>query len=320
MAKLPSFQFYPGDWMKDPDLRRCTPIARGVYIDVLCLMHENTWRGILTTPVESAQNAGRYAKMARILCKAETDLALQTMHGFCKNWRVEDLANCIAGIDKRTAIKAINELINNNVIKTLSDGTMYNSRMIRDELTRLERADSGAKGGMLRQSGIKQNPSKSQAKAKQKGGSSSSSSSSNLSWLVGWFDKTIKPLYPAREGSNPWKPAMQACSARIAEGHSKETLLDGVTRYAAFCNATGKTGTAYVQQAKTFFGTSLNFLEPWTYTATQQARQSVKFPDRGNCPAWTAFAADYGIKPKRAELQVDFERRVRNLVSEKLAN
>lgn len=39
--KRPSFQFYPADWMSDLKLRRCTPAARGVWVDVLCAFHDS---------------------------------------------------------------------------------------------------------------------------------------------------------------------------------------------------------------------------------------------------------------------------------------
>lgn len=48
-SKLPSFQFYPGDWMKDPALAICSAGARGVWMDVLCLMFESPERGYLLT-------------------------------------------------------------------------------------------------------------------------------------------------------------------------------------------------------------------------------------------------------------------------------
>lgn len=47
MAKLPSFQFYPGDWMKDPALRSVSAGARGLWMDLLCLMFECPVRGVL---------------------------------------------------------------------------------------------------------------------------------------------------------------------------------------------------------------------------------------------------------------------------------
>lgn len=46
--KLPAFQFYPGDWMKDPSVRSLSLEARGLWIDLICLMFEAEPRGYLT--------------------------------------------------------------------------------------------------------------------------------------------------------------------------------------------------------------------------------------------------------------------------------
>lgn len=37
----PSFQFYPGDWRKNANLNRCSHAARGVWVDVLCVLHDS---------------------------------------------------------------------------------------------------------------------------------------------------------------------------------------------------------------------------------------------------------------------------------------
>ena len=41
MGKSPAFQFYPGDWIKDPALRACTVSARGIWFDMICFMHQS---------------------------------------------------------------------------------------------------------------------------------------------------------------------------------------------------------------------------------------------------------------------------------------
>lgn len=46
--KPPAFQFYPGDWMKDPSLSMCSPMTRGIWMDVLCAMWESPARGELS--------------------------------------------------------------------------------------------------------------------------------------------------------------------------------------------------------------------------------------------------------------------------------
>lgn len=76
------------------------------------------------------------------------------------------------------------------------------------------------------------------------------------------FDE-IRQAYPKRGGGQKWGDAERAYKARLSEGETHETILDGVYRYARFIDATGKTGTEYVQMAATFLGRNKGFLEPW---------------------------------------------------------
>lgn len=50
--KAPAFQFYTGDWLKDPQLSMCSPSTRGVWMDLLCAMHELGRCGQVTGTVE----------------------------------------------------------------------------------------------------------------------------------------------------------------------------------------------------------------------------------------------------------------------------
>lgn len=43
----PWFKFYPSDWRDDPALRMCSMAARGLWIDMIALMHEATPYGHL---------------------------------------------------------------------------------------------------------------------------------------------------------------------------------------------------------------------------------------------------------------------------------
>ncbi len=139
--KLPSFQFYPGDWLKDPALRACSPAARGVWIDMLCLMHESQNRGVL--------RANFRAISIKILSKS--------------------IAGCTP--------KLIRELIENGVVRVArKDGALYSKRLIRDELHRRHKSINGRKGGKQTRSKPEANP-----QAKKGSSSSSSSSSSKRS-------------------------------------------------------------------------------------------------------------------------------------------
>lgn len=73
----------------------------------------------------------------------------------------------------------------------------------------------------------------------------------------------IRAAYPKRSGGERLRDARRAYEARLREGATFDMILDGVRRYAAFCEADGKIGTPYVQQLATFLGTNRGYLMPW---------------------------------------------------------
>jgi hypothetical protein len=76
--------------------------------------------------------------------------------------------------------------------------------------------------------------------------------------------------YPQRPG-NSKADAFKAWKARLAAGVTVEQLADGVQRYAAYCDATDKTGTEYVKLAATFFGPGDHYLADWTVVEAKPA-------------------------------------------------
>lgn len=103
MAKLPSFQFYPGDWMKDPNLRRCSAAARGIWIDMLCLMFECEERGVLSAGGEP--------------------------------WTDQEVIGAITG-DQTTTLLCVTELLSKGVAHRNQSGAIFSKRMVRDEQSR----------------------------------------------------------------------------------------------------------------------------------------------------------------------------------------
>lgn len=125
--------------------------------------------------------------------------------------------------------------------------------------------------------------------------------------------------YPARNGSNPKWKAQQCWRARIKEARAKDRLLardemdkmlHGAKRYAAWCEATGKTGTEMVMQATRFLGTSREFLNTWAIPAPEP--EVIKLP-RDN-DELVKFAAERGIETRPGENWWDFRRRVEDAI------
>jgi hypothetical protein len=90
------------------------------------------------------------------------------------------------------------------------------------------------------------------------------------------FD-AVWAVYPKRAGGNPKRDAYLAWRARLRSGAPVEVLHAGLVRYAAFCDAEGKTGSQYVMQGRTFFGPSDHYLETWE--SSGKAAPAMKIVD-----------------------------------------
>lgn len=69
--------------------------------------------------------------------------------------------------------------------------------------------------------------------------------------------------YPRRPDNNK-ATAFRAYSARLKNGADPAEILAGVKRYAAYCEAEGRTGTGFVKQAATFFGPDEHYKSDFT--------------------------------------------------------
>lgn len=112
--KLPAFQFYTGDWMKDANLRRCTHAAKGVWIDILCLMFDSEERGVLV----SRRRA----------------------------WDDDEIVLAVGG-DSAVVRAGLEELTSKGVAARRKDGALYSKRMVDDEDKRRKDRVNGSKGG-----------------------------------------------------------------------------------------------------------------------------------------------------------------------------
>jgi len=150
--KRPSFQFYPSDWLRDTGLRTCSVGARGLWMDMICFMHEGTPYGVL--------KVGSKVILPSNLASM-VGATLQDVEGW------------------------LEELESVHVFDRDENGAIMSRRMIRDENTRELRAAGGKLGGnpalkqgkVNLQSNLKDNL-KSEAKVKQNPTPSSSSASS----------------------------------------------------------------------------------------------------------------------------------------------
>lgn len=111
--KRPAFQFYPGDWQRDAALRACSVGARGLWIEMMCVMHQADPYGYLVLngkPIEAGQ-------LARMVGATEKEVT---------RWMAELLSAGVPRVD---------------------DTGVFSKRMVKDEHLRNVRGSGGILGG-----------------------------------------------------------------------------------------------------------------------------------------------------------------------------
>jgi len=151
--KRPSFQFYPSDWLRDTALRTCSEGARGIWIDMICYMHEGSPYGYM-----------------KVKDKVILPATLARM----------------VGCPVDTIDEYLSELVESGVVQVDDEGCYYSKRLVKDETLRNARAAGGKLGGNPKLIDGKVNLEdnlKDATKDKQKPTPSSSSSSSSSEQL-----------------------------------------------------------------------------------------------------------------------------------------
>jgi uncharacterized phage protein (TIGR02220 family) len=126
--KRPAFQFYPGDWQKNANLRRCSWGAKGAWMGTLCLMHDADEYGVLRWPwKEIAGAVGCPPALTRELIDKSVMKGVESGH-FPGHWY--------------TPKKGEPALL----IEPCEGPIYFSSRMVDDEHVRRVRAEGGEQG------------------------------------------------------------------------------------------------------------------------------------------------------------------------------
>jgi hypothetical protein len=235
MGKNPAFQWYPADWLRDPELRMASLVSRGIWMDLLCHMWAARTRGEL---------AGTVTQLAQLVGTG-----------------IEEIEHFISEAE---SLKFADVTIRNGEV------TVRNRRMMREERDRQNNAKRQAN---FRARAERTTEDNAEHNAFSNGGVTPPSSSSSSSSSSKKRDNTSESKmdasrpraysadfeefwsnYPTRSGSNPKSPAFALFEKRCTDGIEPKALIDGARRYATWCSATGKIDTETVMQAKRFLG------------------------------------------------------------------
>lgn len=107
-------KFWWQDWQRDPALRMCSLSARGLWMEMLAIMHD-------------AEPCGHFLVNGKI--PSDRQIA------------------AVVGSTEREVRKLIDELENSGVFSRTSDGVVYSRRMVRDKAISDKAVADGKKGG-----------------------------------------------------------------------------------------------------------------------------------------------------------------------------
>lgn len=211
--KRPAFQFYPADWRKDAALQSCSLQARGLWHEMLCIMHECSPYGHLYAgPVPMS-----LAQLGRLVGESE-----------------------------KTIRALVDELELSGVFSRSDQGAIYSRRMVKDERIRNIRAQAGKLGGNPDLLGKKVNQTDNhvpkQSSNQEPTPSSSSSSSSSKQQQR---EPATPPVADATSASvtsvfDHWRAVMnhpgaklddkrkKLIRARLNDGYSEKQLLSAI--------------------------------------------------------------------------------------------
>lgn len=228
----PWFKFFPTDWRSDPALRMCSMAARGLWMEMICVMHEAVPRGTLIvngSPVNERQ------------------------------------VSVLAGISFKETVALLSELEATGVFSRDDNGTIFSRRMRRDEEKAARDKANGKAGGNPHLKGVNPplnghaNPpvngnhkvTYNEEDKAQKLEARGKKERTSLRSGDPVFEK-FWSTYPRRKGANPSKPAQDRFLAAVRSGADPDAIIAAAARYASELSAQGKIGTEFVAQAATW--------------------------------------------------------------------
>ncbi len=222
----PWMKFYPSDWRADPSLRMCSIAARGLWMDMLCIMHEAAPRGFML--INGSQVTERQ------------------MASLC-------------GVSLRECSLLIIELETAGVFSRGDNGEIFSRRMVRDEeKAERDKANGKAGGNPTLKPGVNP-PHKAHAGAQSIPRDRDPEARSQipeerkkepLASLARCIDldfEILRKAYPTRGGRDPRKPARLAYEAAVKRA-DPAMILDAASAFATALTAAGKIGSPYIPQ------------------------------------------------------------------------
>ncbi len=219
MPERPWFKFFRGDWRSDPGLRLCSAAARGVWIEVICLLYDGNPCGTLTStkgePLTPEQVARSCSLMTDEVVAGLAELEANDVfaRAFAKANSLANAPFCQSVLDE------------NGAERLLPDGVIFSRKIVRDAQLSEKRSSAGRQGAFAKHFAI--------ANSVAKCGSGSGSGSNSDSGLSGsGSEQSVLPGTEPEPVAPPRKPRARASSRpRVEVDPDLRQVLDAHQRF-----------------------------------------------------------------------------------------
>lgn len=128
--------------------------------------------------------------------------------------------------------------------------------------------------------------------------------------------QAIWDAYPKRAGGNSKRKAYRAYQFALRRGVSHQEMIEGVQRYADYCEATDKIQTEFVMMAATFLGPDHHFEEEWDLPVSKEKPEWACLPAEDE-RLWD-FAKEHGFSNPAYMTYFEYRRKLQSEIQERL--
>ncbi|MFT4112398.1 hypothetical protein [Silvibacterium sp.] len=283
--KRPAFQFYGGDWLKDPGLRACSLAARGLWMDMIAIMSqvEEPYGHLVFVARKDGVEDGAKDILTPILPSV--------------------LARMV-GASESDVCTSLAELESFGVFSRTPEGFIFSRRMVKDEKVRQSRASGGFQSSKNPNVPKKKSDSEDVQRMGGRisfegsfGGSPSSSSSTSVYILADSELFEVYKTYPLRKAKGAALKAIQKAVVRVAKRNGSsvaDALVWLKSRVELFAKLEQKKATdpKFIPLPATWFNQERYDDEELTQSQPSEQPASFRYRDPASLYSGPEYAAD----------------------------
>ena len=242
MSKLPALQFYPGDWFRDAAVQSLTTLERGIWFELLLLMHDSPCRGKLLISTQKV-----YPKTALSRRFGMRPKRLDTILDKFVSYGVADICEETGALMCRRMVRETEQNLHMQKVRKAAANKRWNrcktdanhdAKVMQNHALSSSSSSSGTKKKTVQKKKVGKTMAKSRSPTLQEIQSYAKSRNSSVDPRAffdyfeagGWIDSKGKPVIAWKQKFITWE-MHERKAAKRANGETTEKLHDWEAPY-----------------------------------------------------------------------------------------